>query len=60
MVLKLKSDDIERDFRAIESGLDTSNFPEEHPLYTKDKQSELGYFKSEVGVDEISVFAGIR
>ena len=44
----------------IEAGLDTSNFPETHPLYTKKKQSELGYFKSEVGMNQISVFAGIR
>ena len=60
LVLKLKSDNIERDLGYLNSGLDTSNFPECHPLYTKAKQSELGFFKSEVGRNEVSVFAGIR
>lgn len=60
LVLKLRSDNIERDLGYLNSGLDTSNFPESHPLYTKSKQSELGFFKSEVGTNEISVFAGIR
>ena len=60
MVLRLKSSDIEADYRAIEEGLDTSNFPLGHPLRDIDKASELGFFKSEVGRDEISVFAAIR
>ena len=60
LVLRLKSSDIEADYKAIEAGLDTSNFPVGHPLRDINKASELGYFKSEVGRDEISVFAAIR
>ena len=60
LVLKLKSSDIEGDFKKIEDTLDTSNFPDGHPLKHPERASELGYFKSEVGRNEISVFTAIR
>lgn len=60
MVLKLKSSDIEGDFKKIEDTLDTSNFPDGHPLHHPERASELGFFKSEVGRNEISVFTAIR
>lgn len=40
--------------------LDTSNFPTSHYLFSNERKSQLGYFKSETGTDKISKFIGLR
>lgn len=40
--------------------LDTSNFDKNHPMYDPSRKSQLGYFKSEVGNNEIDQFIGLR
>ena len=63
-VLELKSDDLLRDLNAIRHTLDTSNFIKSghylSELYSRQFTSELFYFKSEVGSDEILAFVAIR
>ena len=63
-VLELKSDDLLRDLNAIRHTLDTSNFIKSghylSELYSRQFASELFYFKSEVGSDEILAFVAIR
>lgn len=49
-VIRLKTKNLDADYRLIEKSLDTSNFPKDHPLYRPDRASQLGYFKSETGV----------
>ena len=40
--------------------LDTSNFPSSHYLFSTERKSELGYFKSETSTDKIFKFIGLR
>lgn len=47
-------------FTKLEPILDSSNFSSSHPLFRKDRKSQLGYFKSEVGDKEIAKFVGLR
>ena len=63
-VVELRTRDLHTDLKAISHTLDTSNFPEENhylsELFTNDNNSELFYFKSEVGADEIVAFVALR
>jgi hypothetical protein len=63
-VIELRTRDLHADLKAISHTLDTSNFPEENhylsELFTNDNNSELFYFKSEVGADEIVAFVALR
>jgi hypothetical protein len=63
-VLEIRTRNLFSDLQSISHTLDTSNFPPSghylSDLYTSDKSSELFYFKSEVGVDEIVAFIAIR
>ena len=63
-VIELRTRDLHADLKVISHTLDTSNFPKENHylsgLYTNDYNSELFYFKSEVGADEIVAFVAIR
>ena len=63
-VLELKTDNLLRDLNAISHTLDTSNFIKSghylSELYSRQFTSELFYFKSEVGSDEILAFVAIR
>jgi hypothetical protein len=63
-VIELRTRDLHADLKAISHTLDTSNFPEKNhylsELFTNDNNSELFYFKSEVGADEIVAFVALR
>ena len=63
-VVQLWTRNLLQDLESIAHTLDTSNFPSEghylSSLYTSEFTSELFYFKSEVGADEIIAFAAIR
>ena len=63
-VIELRTRDLYADLSAISHTLDTSNFPRENHylsgLYTNDNNSELFYFKSEVGGDDIVAFIALR
>ena len=63
-VIELRTRDLYTDLSAISHTLDTSNFPKENHylsrLYTNDNNSQLFYFKSEVGADDIIAFVALR
>ena len=63
-VIELRTRDLYADLSAISHTLDTSNFPKENHylsgLFTNDNNSELFYFKSEVGGDNIVAFIALR
>jgi hypothetical protein len=63
-VIELRTRDLYADLSAISHTLDTSNFPKENHylsgLFTNDNNSELFYFKSEVGGDDIVAFIALR
>ena len=46
--------------KKIKRILDTSNFSKTNPLFSSNRKSKLGYFKSETGDDKITHFLGIR
>ena len=50
LIIRLKTRDLDSDYRLIEESLDTSNFDDGHPLKKKERGAQLGYFKSETGV----------
>ena len=60
----MRTRDLLADLKAISHTLDTSNFPKENhylsELHTNDNNSELFYFKSEVGADKIVAFVALR
>ena len=63
-VIELRTRDLYADLSVISHTLDTSNFPKENHylsgLFTNDNNSELFYFKSEVGGDDIVAFIALR
>ena len=63
-VIELRTRDLYADLSAISHTLDTSNFPKENHylsgLFTNENNSELFYFKSEVGGDDIVAFVALR
>ena len=63
-VIELRTRDLYADLSVISHTLDTSNFPKENHylsgLFTNDYNSELFYFKSEVGGDDIVAFIALR
>ena len=63
-VIELRTRDLYADLSVISHTLDTSNFPKENHylsgLFTNDNNSELFYFKSGVGGDNIVAFIALR
>ena len=59
-VLRLKTKNIEKDYKKIEETLDTSNFPQNHPLRKPERASQLGFFKSETGAFSIFYSSNIN
>ena len=49
-IIRLRTKNLDEDYKLIEDSLDTSNFPKDHPLRKPERASQLGYFKSETGV----------
>lgn len=63
-VIELRTRNLYADLSVISHTLDTSNFPKENHylsgLFTNNYNSELFYFKSEVGGDDIIAFIALR
>ena len=63
-IVELTSRNLLEDLKSIQSTLDTSNFPSENHylsgLFSLENASDLFYFKSEVGGDDILAFVGVR
>ena len=60
LLLKIETEDVYKDIKAKESFYDTSNYPEEHPLYSKVNKKVLGKMKDECEGIPISEYVGLR
>lgn len=56
----VRTKDLYADMRQFLHLMDTSNFPREHPLYTKDREKVVGTFKDECGAVQPVQFIGLR
>ena len=60
LIIRLRTKNLDEDYRLIEESLDTSNFPQDHPLRKPERASQLGFFKSETRGNTINVFCSLR
>jgi hypothetical protein len=60
LCLGIETEDLFEDLKEIKSELDTSNYPENHPLYNKGNKAVVGKFKDEAGSKIITEFVGLR
>lgn len=63
-ILEINTDDVYEDFKEIKEHLDTSDYPENHYLHSKENKKVIGKFKDEmVSADKFKVirgFVGLR
>ncbi|MCG8575027.1 MAG: hypothetical protein MI810_09110 [Flavobacteriales bacterium] len=62
-ILSLVQKDEDKDRKCVEiirDLMDFSNYDSNDPLYTKDRQSQLGYLKDECGGKQLTEFCGLR
>ena len=59
-VLKIKTDDLNRDLYKLRESFDFSNYPKDHPLFDSTKKKIPGYFKDELGGEEMIEFIALR
>jgi hypothetical protein len=63
LVYCIKTDDVYKDFEGIKEMLDTSDYPESHPLYLAENKKVIGKFKDECvsgSFQTINEFVGLR
>lgn len=56
----IKTENLYEDLKTIIQHFDTSNYPTEHSLYTKEREKKLGFFKDETASRPIKSFVGLR
>ncbi len=59
-ILKLKTNDINKDLKTLKHHFDFSNYSKDHPLFSNENKKIPGKFKDELAGDEMLEFAGIR
>ncbi len=59
-VLKIKTDDLQKDLMNLKDNFDFSNYPKDHPLYDSSKKKVPGYFKDELAGEEMTEFIALR
>ena len=59
-ILKLKTNNVNKDLKTLKHHFDFSNYPKDHPLFSNENKKVPGKFKNELGADEMIEFAGIR
>ena len=60
LLIALSTKDIRKDLFNSRKMFDFSNYPTDHPLYSKEKQNLLGYFRDEMASKIIIEFIGLR
>ena len=60
LIVKVDTEDIYADMKKNLDEYDTSNFPEDHPLYSTTNKKVIGKFKDELGGKVLTEFIGIR
>ena len=59
-ILKITTNDLVKDLGKLRDNFDFSNYPKDHPLFDKSKTKIPGYFKDELGGEEMTEFIGLR
>ncbi|XP_071177928.1 uncharacterized protein [Mytilus edulis] len=59
-IMHVRTDDIYRDMSLNSELYDFSNYPADHPLYTKDRKSIIGLFKDECKSIQMVEYIGLR
>ena len=59
-VLKIRTDDLQKDLMELKDHFDFSNYPKDHPLYDASKKKVPGYFKDELAGEEMTEFIALR
>lgn len=54
------TEDLYKDMETLKEYLDTSNYPQDHPLYSDANKKVLGKFKDELAGDILLAFVGLR
>ena len=60
LLLKIETEDVYKDIKENESFYDTSEYPEEHPLFSEVNKKVLGKMKDECKGIPISEYVGLR
>jgi hypothetical protein len=59
-ILRVYTKNLDEDLFNIRKTLDTSNYPEESKLHTREREKQLFYFKNESPNDRVICFVGLR
>jgi hypothetical protein len=59
-VLKLKTEELNKDLENLKDNFDFSNYPKENKLYDASKKKVPGYFKDELAGKEMIEFIALR
>lgn len=59
-ILRVFTKNLDEDLFNIRKTLDTSNYPEDSKLHTREREKQLFYFKNESPTDRIICFVGLR
>ena len=60
LTYEIITENVYEDLKDIIQHFDTSNYPENHFLYSKENKKKLGFFKDETGGIPIKSFVGLR
>ena len=60
LILRFQTDDLYADMSEMADVYDTSNYPEDHPLYSTENDKVVGKFKDELGGKPMAEFVGLR
>ena len=60
MLLEIETENLVADFQKIKEHMDFSNLHCSHPLYSTENKDVPGKFKSEVRIEDIAEFIGLR
>ncbi len=57
---EIQTDDFYEDIKDAPEWFDTSNYEEDHPLFSKKNKKQVGFMKDECGGSQILKFVGLR
>ena len=60
LIYEIKTESLDNDYKKLMSYLDTSNYPEDHPLKTDQNKAVVGKFKDEMAGQHIEEFVGLK
>ena len=60
LILEFQTEDLYEDMSEMADEYDTSNYPQDHPLYCTANKKVVGKFKDELGGKLLKEFVGLR